>query len=412
MLYSSSRANHPVHLAILVLFFALTPTSTRGAEATTDATPNAEAFVDRVLTALGGRDAWNAVQSLEATGTYSAFSAELPFRLIRQRPNLYRFEHAIGGAPVTVGYDGEEVWWECHLPFVPVPWASSPPLPYQRGIEADAEFLYPFLDPARRGHLEYGGETEFEGMAVHQLKVPLDNGVIETWYFDRQSLLPVARLSVAGFKDFEAENRIFFSDFRPVEGIQLPFHVEHEADNLVGFLQVDTIQVNPPLDAKLFDPPKPEILRTLEDLAGQWDVRVEVKPLPHLPWMPSTGRATIARLPTGQGIKETISFISMGIERTIERFYTHNRFADRFEMVQVDSLTNHLDLFVGAPDGATISAENTTTGTAWAARGPSMPERFLLNPNPDGGFLVEWSRSPDGGQQWIPHTRLTYSRSD
>jgi len=370
----------------------------------------ARAVIERSLEALGGAESWSEVDTLELTGTFATFSSSQPFHLWRKRPDLYRFEHQEADRPLTIGFDGETVWWENHTPFSEVTWPAEPPEVYSRGYRADALFEYPFLRPEEKGHqVELIGRTDYEGIDSYELRVTLADGTTETWYLDADSFLPAARVAPAGFKDFETTQRVFFSDFRPVAGILVPFHVESELNNLYRVMQVDEVEAGGEIDDSLFEFPRPPVMARLGKLVGEWEVAVASRFLPPLPWTEDRATATFTSRYHGRVIEERISYLSAGHPRSVQRIYSYDRFRDVLRVVQVDDLTAHPNLLEGDPEADPLTVTNLGTGTEWTVRGQAQYDRLVLDLLPGHpGFQVELDRSPDGGESWATLTRFRY----
>ncbi|NJL26745.1 MAG: hypothetical protein HC897_02150 [Thermoanaerobaculia bacterium] len=374
----------------------------------------AEQIVDRCVEALGGQQAWDEVQTLAIKGTFATFSANpLPFLIERKRPNLYRYEFREAGLPVIVGFDGETTWWDNDTPFAEVDFPSLAPLAYSRGYQADAEFVSPLLDWRRRGHrIALEGKTSFEGADAWVIGVTLANGVVERWYVGVDDFLPVGRVSVGGFKNFEAESRSFFSDYRTVGGLLFPHHVESELDNRYGVMDVESVQLDPPLDDARFKLPLAPVMQRLQVLAGNFDVEVETRPLPALPWFPGKATATIRPLYGGRVLEEEISFLFAGQPRTIKRLYTFDRFRETLKVVRLDDLTAHPNVLESAAalEGR-LELGNLGTGTSWSGPfGQTFNDRELLDEIGPDGFRLEIERSNDGGATWVGLARFRYIR--
>ena len=71
-----------------------------------------EEVIAKHIEARGGREGWDAVRSMRATGQFTAFSKVAPFTLVRERDDHYHLDHTLNGKKVVVGHDGEIAWWE------------------------------------------------------------------------------------------------------------------------------------------------------------------------------------------------------------------------------------------------------------------------------------------------------------
>lgn len=120
--------------------------------------------VARCVKALGGEANWRAIESMELSGKFTSLSQVRPFLIRRQRPNLYRFDHAEGIRELTIVYDGHTAWWNTVITvFSQANWPLVAREPYAMGFRNDAEFEWPFLNYRDRGfQIEFLGETYLE----------------------------------------------------------------------------------------------------------------------------------------------------------------------------------------------------------------------------------------------------------
>lgn len=377
---------------------------------------DAETVVARAITALGGAEPWQAIDRMELRGDYSTFSTTYPFRMLRQRPNLYRFEHYEADMQVTVAFDGSKAWWHNQLPlFAGVDWPTAPSIPYARGFEADAEFAgWPFLDAAERGHrLTSLGQVDLEGMTTQAIEIGLANGSVETWHFDAETFLPTARIARAAWVGREVDSRTFFDDYRQVDDVLMPFHLEIERGNLFAEMIVESIRFDVEIPADSFTFPRPPVLQHLEHLVGTWQVVSKTRPMPNLPWFESPGMATIEADFDGTILREKLAFLFAGRPRQVHRTYTHDRFSDQFKLVQIDDLTHHPNIFIGAPEAheRAFTLSNIDSGTAWGLGGAKMFERQTLKLEGADHFTMAWEVSPDG-ERWLETAHFEYRRAD
>lgn len=401
-------SNRYVPLCLLWLLL-LSPATT-----TTAQTFDAQTVVAKAVEALGGASRWQQIQSMDINGNYSTFSTTYPFRIRRQRPDLYRFEHYEADMKVVVGFDGDKAWWDNQLPlFAGVNWPTAPSIPYALGFQADAEFAgWPFLDATARGHqMTYAGLTDYEGIASHAVDIRLANGTQETWYFDEQSFRPAVRVARAGYVGREVDSRTFFDDYRQVDGVWLPFLLEFERGNLFAEMIVEQVQLDPEIEIGIFDFPRSPLMRRLASLEGHWNVTVQSRPLPTLPWFESQSTAVIEADFDGRILRETSSFLFAGRPRNISKTFTYDRFSERFAIVQVDDLTAHPNIFIGSAKGNdnTFILGNKESGTSWGVAGHAFTERQTLRLDDPDHFTIVWEQSPDG-QHWAEVARFVYKR--
>lgn len=220
----------------------------------------AEAVVERYLAARGGAERWRALEALELTGTYAAFSFYEPFRLIRARGDLYRLDYQVLGSPAVRARDAQGPWG-----LDPLLWPTAAHVtegPYKGQLEREAIFAPPLLDHAERGiSVALVGEGEVEGRPTIDLRLTFPGGAEEIWHLDPESWLEVA--VDATIVDFTQgpnplQRRTFFDDFRTVGGLVLPHQVDHEFGARLEAMTVERVRVDPELDDAEFAAPPPD----------------------------------------------------------------------------------------------------------------------------------------------------------
>ncbi len=222
---------------------------------------DAAGVVARYVEARGGTERWRSLQAIELTGIYAAFSFHEPFRLIRQRGDLYRLDYVVFDSPAIRARDADG------------PWAQDPLLlpeaaritedPYKSQLERDSLFGLVLLDAESRGiRVELIGEGEVEGEPTVDLRLTFPGEREETWHLDPESWLEVA-VDAQVFDHTQGtapmRQRTFFDDFREIDGLVLPFQVEHEFGARLEAMTVERVRLNPELeDADFAAPPPPE----------------------------------------------------------------------------------------------------------------------------------------------------------
>lgn len=222
---------------------------------TTDTPESAEAVVDRYLEARGGAERWKELQALELRGTYAAFSQRSPFTLIRRRGDLYRLDFELLGSPAIRARDEAGPWMLNGL--LQPEAVRVDENPYKSQLEREAIFGLLLLDYAERGvEVELIGRGDVDGIETVDLEVTFADGRKEIWHLDAASYLEVAIDSeVVDLTQFQepVAQRIFYSDFQPVEGLILPHSIEMEFGARLESMTVESVVVDPSLDSSRFE---------------------------------------------------------------------------------------------------------------------------------------------------------------
>lgn len=92
----------------------------------------------------------------------------------------------------------------------------------------------------------YEGEKELEGKRLLAVRVTPQKGAPYNLYFDPQTHL-LAALGNTFYKEF-------YSDYREVSGVQVPFNIVVDADKRRYEIRYETYVLNQPIDDDFFDP--------------------------------------------------------------------------------------------------------------------------------------------------------------
>ncbi len=222
--------------------------------------PDADEIVARYLEARGGAEAWRQVRSLKMTGVFSVVSKRSDFTLIRQRGDLYRLDYSMQDVPAVRARDTEGPWM---LNAWLQPEAGRVEEdPYKSQLERESLFPLLLLDYEKKGiEVRATGDGDIDGIPTVDLEITLPDGKVETWHLDAETYLEVATDSQIYDYTQLAEpmqQRIFYDDFREVEGLKIPFQIEWEFWARLETMTVKEVVVNPEVDVARFSPPLAE----------------------------------------------------------------------------------------------------------------------------------------------------------
>ena len=278
--------------ALVSIFTALAMSFAVGADTpTTPAKLSAAEIVNRNVAARGGLQAWHGVQTMSWTGTMDAGGgslersrrvaegkggrpgklevtdhkdagtpkqAQLPFVLEMKRPGKSRVEIEFAGKTAVQVYDGTNGWKV--RPFLNRNEVEPFTPEEAKAEEGRGQLDGPLVDYAAKGtKVELEGVEKVEGLDAYKLKLTAKNGNEQHVWIDTQSFLDVKVEGAPRRMDGKMRTVwIYQRDFRPVQGLTVPFVLEtavdgfHETHKMV----VEKVQVNPKLDDGLFAKPK------------------------------------------------------------------------------------------------------------------------------------------------------------
>jgi hypothetical protein len=367
-----------------------------------------EDLLQRHAAACGG-DRWKAVRALELTGTATFFSIPTPFRLIRMRPDSYRFERTILDNEVVSGFDGRSAWW--NNPNMGMDWPVPVPLPEAAILRREADFDGPLLNHGDDGQrIELIGRGDLDGAEAWELQVTWGDGAEERWFLDPETYLAIGRVSPDADYGQPHDKTTYFSDYRKVDGLVLPHSIAMEYGTRYEILAIESVRINPKLGEEEFRMPPPAGMTPLASLAGEWDLSIETRAYPQAPWEENRARSSITPLLGGRMLEERFAWVTDGVPIDVIQTLSYDRSREVYRITRIDSLAGQQDVLEGAFEDGRLSA--TSVGGQTARGEQEQPQRnrlSLFEIEPDR-FRIGLETSDDGGATWTETARYTYTR--
>ena len=272
------------------------PASAQAAKTTPRVNLTAAQIVDKHIAARGGLSAWRAVQTMSLSGKMDAGSGEsqaramrvarrarapvgnavltpavatadkaetdkqvqLPFALQIKRPNQSRLEIEFAGKTAIQVYDGTQGWKV--RPFLNRD-TVEPFTAQEAKAAADTDdMIEALVDYAAKGtRVELEGVEPVAGHDCYKLKLTMKGDRIRHVWIDAQNFLDVKVEGTPRRMDGRMRDVwVYQRDFRPVQGVQMPFLLETAVDGYPGShkMVIEKVAVNPKLDDALFTKPK------------------------------------------------------------------------------------------------------------------------------------------------------------
>lgn len=211
------------------------------------------------LAARGGKERIQALRSIRETGTVTGSGGRVA-RVVREikRPGLFRLEFSFQGTTSVFAHDGETGWQVAPLqghfePKAVAPEADSAGAVDQRDLEG------PLVDWREKGHLvELVGRETLPGGEAFKLKVTLKGGVVRHDYVDVASRQVVRSDVTRIVRGHPVVLENTFSDFREVDGLVFPHHIEVHATDRPEVLRItiEKVELDPDLDDERFRLPQ------------------------------------------------------------------------------------------------------------------------------------------------------------
>ena len=236
------------------LFIAISLVLAAGCPAALAAPGRTEADILRIhREALGGTAAIGSLRALRAEGVTKLDAGEVEFALWAARPAKLRLESRVDGQTMVQSYDGVTAAWGMPKDGRPALLAPGE----AREFIAGADFDGPLVDPASKGYaVTYAGEVEVEGrQCLHLMLAARDLELIEL-FVDAETYMVLKRIAARPEVPDAAKLETFFSDYRPVAGVMMPFRVTtFEGERKVTDTHIERITPLAALPNSLFEMP-------------------------------------------------------------------------------------------------------------------------------------------------------------
>ncbi|MCP3978855.1 MAG: DUF1579 domain-containing protein [bacterium] len=355
-----------------------------------------------------GGEAWDSVQSMKVSGTFTAFSKVAPFTAHRKRDNKFHIDHVLDGKRIVIGYDDELAWWDNE-------WrqdGAQPVTDIDLGVVLRrADFLPPLMNYDERGFTaELIGETEIDGIPAIGIKLVRPDESEETWYLSPKTYLEIGADSPGSDFGNAMPQRTFFDDFREVKGVMIPHYVESQWYTRDRVMDIEEIAFNVEIDDEMFKMPLPDGMAELQPMIGKWNVKAAQRQQPGAPWQESERTSEIeSRI--GNGLLHETYTTANGTNVFITLSYDRHR--EQYRMTEFNDQAMFLDVLQGTfGDDGRLVLSNMDTGTPMKIMGMTIHSRLALFDIGPGGFKLEHEVTIDGGQNWFVAGKADYTRAD
>jgi len=234
---------------------AANTTSSANANTSSNGAPAAENVVDQILTryvqALGGEQALKAVSSRVATGSFEVSSAGVSgtAEVYQKAPNKNLFVVSVPGLLTSRrGFNGS-AGWEVDAEGNVKRLAGSE----LSSMKRDSGFYRELNLRSEYSSLNLSGKEKVDGHDAFVITATAADGGEEKMYFDVQTGLLLRNDSTreAG----QSMTKTFFSDYRTVDGIKLPFTFRQEDGQTSAIIRIKEVRHNVTINDSIFNVP-------------------------------------------------------------------------------------------------------------------------------------------------------------
>ena len=217
--------------------------------------------VTKHVTAMGGAQKIKAIKTSRSVGKMIMGGGQMEAQMTAWslRPAHTRVEIDLQGQKIVQGFDGTTSWMINPMSGNPEPQKAPADEAKAAADNADPDGS-PLIDYKAKGTLvELLGKEDVEGAMSYKLKVTLKSGTASTMFLDEKSYLPTKMITKRKQMGQEMELEAYPSNYKPVDGVQMPFSTEIKVGgrSMMQYV-IEKVETNIPVDEKMFAFPMKE----------------------------------------------------------------------------------------------------------------------------------------------------------
>jgi outer membrane lipoprotein-sorting protein len=213
-----------------------------------------EHVLDKYYQAMGGKEAWAAVDSMHQKATMQMMGMEAPMEMWSKRPHKLRVEFTMQGMTGIQAIDGESGWMV--MPFMGSTDPEPMPEDMLKAMSSDVDIDGPLFGWQEKGHrVELLGQEEIQGTQAYKLGVEMASGTEMTIYLDAEYFVPIVMKSKVSMQGQEMETTSTISDYKEVDGLMIAHSVQAESPMGVQSITIQEVEINPEIDDARFAMP-------------------------------------------------------------------------------------------------------------------------------------------------------------
>jgi hypothetical protein len=208
-------------------------------------------ILDQYVKAVGGSKVISKIQTVSLDGTFTASTQDKPgtYTFILKQPNRYYSEVRADGKTLIDAYNGKSAWHQIES-------GEISTLLGEQALQVEAAARYYNARMQSLAKLKIGtaykGEVQVRGRQTQQVELTYPTGVQWEVFFDSQThLIAEEKTVIAG-----VPRDIFYDDYRPVEGLKIPYKIEVHRGEQQYIVTLTRTAVNETVGERVFDFPK------------------------------------------------------------------------------------------------------------------------------------------------------------
>ncbi len=224
---------------------------------------SADDILDNYFENTGGKENWQKLEGIKMIGNVSGQGMEIPIEILQLKDGRQYVKISFQGKEMMQGvYNGKVLWNTNFMTQKAEEMTTEQTENFKMNQVKD--FPSPFLNYKENGYqVELLGDETMEGAECYKIKLtqkPVlvdgkEEESVSFYYFDKENYIPIAvEMEIKSGQMKGQMMKSTMSDYDEVGGLYFPFSLTQ----MGGPLSIEKIELNPEVDAVMFEMPKEE----------------------------------------------------------------------------------------------------------------------------------------------------------
>lgn len=219
---------------------------------------SADEVINNYIKAMGGLEKLQSVKSMRMEGKFAMGPMEVAFKQTYKRPLMVIMEVTIQDKLMIQAYDGTQGWML--NPFTGKTEPEAMPKDAEKAMKRNADFEGLLINYKEKGNqAELIGKEKVDSTEAYNIKLTNKEGEISNYYISAESYLLLKEVSVMKTEGKEATIETIVSDYKPVDGMMIPYSIELKvSENPMGSqkITIEKVELNVAVEDSFFKMPE------------------------------------------------------------------------------------------------------------------------------------------------------------
>jgi hypothetical protein len=217
----------------------------------------ADEIISKYVLYIGGEQKWSAIKTIITSGTYDYGGIVFPFTSYSKAPELYKYIVTSNGKSFQQAFDGSDGWKTDGFKNETKKTILTGKAATAMANEADVELESPLINYKKKGHnaILEGIDTVNE-QACFRVRFIRNSGDTERYFFSTKNFELTKKQAVSKNEELDSSHiDIFYSDYREVNGIKMPFKsITKAGEQTILTIVIEKVNFDEPVSDDIFRP--------------------------------------------------------------------------------------------------------------------------------------------------------------